>query len=51
MRVDETPSSPDGELAALGDRLRAAQRDAAAAMTAIGVIGTLLALLRGWAVV
>jgi hypothetical protein len=39
------------ELTALHDRLRIAQREAVAAMTASGAIVALLALLAGWGVV
>jgi hypothetical protein len=49
MRPGNEPwSSVHRELAALDGRLRAAQRDAVAAMTAIVVM---LAVLGGWAVI
>ena len=49
MRLGEEPRSPvERELAALDDRLRAAQRDVVAAMTAIGAIVILLAILGDW---
>jgi hypothetical protein len=51
LLADEARSSVDRELAALDDRLRAAQRDAVAAMTGIGAIVILLAVLGGWSVV
>jgi hypothetical protein len=52
MRPGNEPwSSVHPELAALDGRLRAAQRDAVAAMTAIGAIVVMLAVLGGWAVI
>jgi hypothetical protein len=51
LDVDEVLPSVGRELTALDDRLRAAQRDAVAAMTAIVAIVALLAVLGGWAVI
>ena len=48
---EEAGTTVERELAALHDRLRSAQREALAAITAAGAIVTLLALLGGWAVV
>jgi hypothetical protein len=51
MRPGEAGSTVERELALLHDRLRNAQREAVAAMTAAGAIVALLALLGGWGVV
>jgi hypothetical protein len=48
---EEAGSSVHRELATLDERLRAAERDAVVALSAVGAIVTVMTVIGGWAAV